>query len=112
MCGNSSWHSAVKQLPLYVQLGPFRVPILYLHPGCVLHEQLWCRSPGILQGCIHRDIKPENILLGAGGAVKLADFGLAINRQQERPVTRAGTLDYMAPEVNNCLSVPPSRFCG
>ncbi len=29
----------------------------------------------------------------------LADFGLSIDATEERPVTRAGTLDYMAPEV-------------
>ena len=52
-----------------------------------------------LQGIIHRDIKPENILLTAKGQVKFADFGLSINARAERPVTRAGTLDYMAPEV-------------
>lgn len=34
-----------------------------------------------------------------GGVVKFADFGLSINARAERPVTRAGTLDYMAPEV-------------
>ena len=33
--------------------------------------------------------------------VKLADFGLSIDGQAERPVTRAGTLDYMAPEVRD-----------
>ena len=32
----------------------------------------------------------------------LADFGLSINFEQERPVTRVGTLDYMAPEVVVC----------
>ncbi len=47
------------------------------------------------QGIIHRDIKPENILRGAGGQVQLADFGLAIDLNEERPVTRLGTLDYM-----------------
>ena len=51
---------------------------------------------------VHRDIKPENILLGGGRAVKVADFGLSINWGEERPVTRAGTLDYMSPEVLQC----------
>jgi serine/threonine protein kinase len=50
-----------------------------------------CQSVGV----IHRDIKPENILLGRRRDVKLADFGLSINATLERPVTRAGTLDYM-----------------
>ncbi|KXZ50131.1 hypothetical protein GPECTOR_17g1004 [Gonium pectorale] len=54
------------------------------------------------QGIIHRDIKPENILLGANKTIKVADFGLSININHERPVTRAGTLDYMAPEVLVC----------
>lgn len=31
-----------------------------------------------------------------------ADFGLAIKCDEERPVTRAGTLDYMPPEVLVC----------
>jgi aurora kinase len=52
-----------------------------------------------LQHIIHRDIKPENLLLTGDKTIKLADFGLAINNKDERPVTRAGTLDYMAPEV-------------
>jgi len=53
-------------------------------------------------GIIHRDIKPENILLTSHKVIKIADFGLSINVTQERPVTRAGTLDYMAPEVLIC----------
>ena len=31
-----------------------------------------------------------------------ADFGLSIDCLAERPVTRVGTLDYMAPEVRHC----------
>jgi len=52
---------------------------------------------------IHRDIKPENIFFNASGALKLGDFGLSINMVRERPKSRVGTLDYMAPEV---ISLP------
>lgn len=54
------------------------------------------------RGIIHRDIKPENTVFTKEGVMKITDFGLAINGQQERPVTRLGTLDYMAPEVLRC----------
>ena len=47
------------------------------------------------RGVVHRDIKPENILIAKGGVMKLADFGLSIDMNKERPVTRTGTLDYM-----------------
>ena len=46
--------------------------------------------------------QPENILLPAARKLKVADFGLSINWREERPVTRAGTLDYMLPEVLVC----------
>ena len=57
----------------------------------------------MVQGIIHRDLKPENILLTKHKQIKLADFGLSIDATQERPVTRAGTLDYMAPEVSSLV---------
>lgn len=48
---------------------------------------------------VHRDIKPENIFFTAENELKLGDFGLAINTSKEKPISRVGTLDYMAPEV-------------
>ncbi|KXZ55778.1 hypothetical protein GPECTOR_2g1328 [Gonium pectorale] len=54
------------------------------------------------RGICHRDIKPENILFTADWKLKLADFGVSIDLNNERAVTRAGTLDYMAPEVERC----------
>jgi len=54
------------------------------------------------RGIVHRDIKPENTLFDSKKVLKIADFGLSIDSTQERPVTRLGTLDYMAPEVLIC----------
>mmetsp|Transcript_7609 Transcript_7609/g.16491 ORF Transcript_7609/g.16491 Transcript_7609/m.16491 type:complete len:1013 (+) Transcript_7609:148-3186(+) len=52
---------------------------------------------------VHRDLKLENILFsGETMTLKVADFGLCLNIREERSVTRAGTLDYMAPEVLRC----------
>ncbi|CAI5474252.1 unnamed protein product [Closterium sp. Yama58-4] len=51
------------------------------------------------RGIVHRDLKPENLLLTFHGTLKVCDFGLAINMKEERPASRLGTLQYMAPEV-------------
>ena len=49
---------------------------------------------------IHRDIKPGNIFLSREGSFKLGDFGVArIASASTGASTRAGTVNYMAPEV-------------
>ena len=58
---------------------------------------------------IHRDVKPENMLLGRDGEILLSDFGLAVmspNPQSKRPMDKAGTITYMAPEQ---IEGKPSR---
>ncbi len=56
------------------------------------------------QGLVHRDIKPENVLIdGVDGAVRIADFGLALafqgpDRFGGASSSRAGTPEFAAPE--------------
>ncbi|KAG1670024.1 hypothetical protein FOA52_011180 [Chlamydomonas sp. UWO 241] len=76
---------------------------MVLHPFLLAMQYLHTR------GIMHRDIKPENVLFTEHRVLKLADFGLAIDLTEERAVTRAGTLDYMAPEVLRC---PPKNSPG
>lgn len=55
----------------------------------------YCHSKHV----IHRDIKPENLLIGAGGELKISDFGWSVHAPHSRRSTLCGTLDYLSPEM-------------
>jgi len=66
-----------------------------------LHHAHELTEHGALLNVVHRDVSPPNIFLGADGAVKLLDFGIAKARNASSK-TRTGTVKgknaYMSPE--------------
>ena len=63
-------------------------------------------------GIVHRDIKPANILFDERGEPCLADFGVALSRDQTHGLTMAGmvvgTPGFMAPEQARGDAVAPA----
>jgi serine/threonine protein kinase len=90
MSGNLSSLLAAGPMPLKTLL-PIAIGIA--RGLAFLHQ----RSPKI----IHRDIKPENILIDAGGAPKLGDFGVSKESLMTMTQTKIGTPSYAAPELLN-----------
>jgi serine/threonine-protein kinase len=59
------------------------------------------------QGILHLDLKPENVLCSKAGAIKVTDFGLALEQVDARTLSvlglEQGTLDYCSPEQRHGL---------
>lgn len=73
------------------------------YAGCLAKAVDYMRAYGVA----HRDIRPENVLFDANGVPKLIDFSvckrfpytsLRTNDSMTKAFTRAGQLDYCAPE--------------
>jgi hypothetical protein len=64
------------------------------------------------EGVVHRDIKPANVLFDDRGEPCLADFGVALSRDQTHGLTVAGmvvgTPGFMAPEQARGEAVSPA----
>ena len=81
-----------------------RGPLSPTHTCDVISEVASALSFAHENGVIHRDVKPGNILIGLGGQVKVADFGIAraFGANIEEALTEIGsvmgTATYLSPE--------------
>lgn len=66
----------------------------------IAFQMLWGLSYLHFERILHRDLKPANILLHSDGSVKLSDFGIASQQEEDGILntTVVGTSRYMSPE--------------
>uniref|UniRef100_A0A7S2UX05 mitogen-activated protein kinase kinase n=1 Tax=Fibrocapsa japonica TaxID=94617 RepID=A0A7S2UX05_9STRA len=68
--------------------------------AAVTYQILWGLGYLHYERRLHRDIKPSNILVNQEGKVKLTDFGIAreVDEDSKMATTMIGTYKYMSPE--------------
>lgn len=77
--------------------GALPVPLVF----SIMEPVLGALSSAHRAGLVHRDVKPENVLIGQGGTVKVADFGLVraiATAGNTSDSTILGTVAYLSPE--------------